>query len=315
MILSRHVIPAFLAASFLVIGCSNTANIKVNKYLSDGEQPLTVAVLPFTKSSDISEEEGPDWLLREVFFNYFSYQGYRDIPLEEVDRRLKQAGLEKPADLTSVSPAELRRALGVDGVIHGHIIAANNITAGVFAETRIEARLELIDLRSGESLWQIEHKESEMSGILQSSLITMYEDQMDNLDAYGAYYKVAESFSIKVIDQIPDPAGIRSADIKLPVIEDITANIQPDRIFAAAEVIEVRITGEAGLKAHFDIGSWRTAIPMVEVQPGHYEGRYIVRPDDLAQNVLIVGSLKNEEGFIRKKVYRSSRLQIAGNGV
>ena len=315
MILSRHVVLAFLAASFFVIGCSNTANIEINKTLSDGEQPLTVAVLPFTKSSDISKEEGPDWLLREVFFDYFSYQAYRDIPLEEVDRRLDQAGFGNTADIKAASPSELRSALGADAVIHGHILSANNITAGIFAETRIEARLELIDLRSGESLWQIEHTESEMSGILQSSLVTMYEDQRDNLDVYNAYYKVAESFSIKAIDQIPDPSGIRSADIKLPGIEDITANIHPDKIFAANEVIEVRMTGEAGLKAHFDIGSWRTAIPMKEVQPGHYEGRYTVRPEDLAKNVLIIGSLKNEQGFIRKKVYRSSRLQIAGNGV
>ena len=112
MILSRHIVLAFLAASFFVIGCSNTVNIKVNKTLSDEEQPLTVAVLPFTKSSDISKEEGPDWLLREVFFNYFSYQGYRDIPLEEVDRRLDQAGFGNTTDLKAASPSELRSALG-----------------------------------------------------------------------------------------------------------------------------------------------------------------------------------------------------------
>lgn len=310
----RHVGLAFLATSIFLIGCANTANIKITNALPDKDLPMTVAILPFTKSDDISKEEGPDWLLREVFFNYFSYLAYNDISLEEVDRRLKQAGYENTADLAKIPHDELRKALGADAIIYGHIVRANNITALVYAETRIEARLKMIDLRTGEKLWDIEHNETEMSGILQSSLVTMYEDQRDNLDVNEAYYKIAESFSIKAVDKIADPSEYRAAHIKLPSIKTISTNIQPDKFFSANDVIEIRMTGEPGLIAQFDLGNWKTAIPMMETSPGRYEGRYQVRQEDQAENILIIGSLKNEEGFVRKKVYRSASLQITGNG-
>jgi len=315
MFIAKYVGSVILIASFLLTGCTNTANLVTHKVLADNDLPLTVAILPFSKEADIPAEEGPDWLLREVFFNYFGYEGYTDMPLEEVDRRLKNNGYITAEDIKGITPSELQKVLGVDAVIHGHIIAANNFTGGIYAETRIDAQLTMTDLRSGELLWEIEHTEIESSGILQSSLVTIVQDQSANLEVYDAYYKVAETFANKVIHQIPDPAHSRLAGVQLPRIEKIQTNIQQDKFFAAHDMILVRIIGHPGLTAHFDIGSWKTGIPMKEIIPGLYEGSYQVQPEDQVDKALIIGSLKNKEGLIGKKVYRSASTQIIGNGV
>ncbi len=313
MFIARNIGLVVLVASFLLTGCTNTVNLKTHQVLANNDLPLTVAILPFTKDADIPAEEGPDWLLREVFFNYFGYEGYTDIPLEEVDRRLKKSGHK--TDIREIPASELRKALGVDAVIYGHILAANNFTGGIYAETRIKAQLSMTDLRSGEELWEMEHTEVDSSGILQSSVVTIIQDQSANLEVYDAYYKVAETFVNKVIDQIPDPAQARMAGVKLPHIKNIQTNIQQDKFFAAHDIIQVRIIGNPGLTAQFDIGSWKTGIPMQEITPGRYEGSYKIQPEDQVDKVLIIGSLKNKEGFIGKKVYRSASTQIIGNGV
>jgi len=306
---------AVLLASFLLSGCSNTANLKSQKILADSDLPLTVAILPFSKEADIPAEEGPDWLLREVFFNYFTYEGYTDMPLEEVDRRLKNSGLNSSDDISQASIPDLQKALGVDAVIHGHIMAANNFTGGIYAETRIGAKLDMTDLRNGDKLWEIEHTEIETSGILQSSVVSIIQDQSSNLEVYEAYYKVAETFTNKVIKHIPDPALSRMAGVKLPQIKKIQTNISKGKFFAPRDMIFVRLIGQPGLTAKFDIGSWKTGIPMQEITPGLYEGSYQIQPEDQVDKALIIGTLKDKEGFIGKKVYRSASAQIIGNGV
>jgi len=315
MLIARNIGIVVLFASFLLTGCTNTANLKTNNVLAETDHPLTVAILPFSKEADIPAEEGPDWLLREVFFNYFSYEGYTDIPLDEVDRRLKVGGLTTVEAIKQTPPSELQKILGVDAIINGHILAANNFTGGVYAETRIGATLIMTDLRTGEQLWEVEHTEIESSGILQSSVVAIVQDQVANLEVYDAYYKVAETFTNKVLEQIPDPASARMAGVKLPKIEKIQTNINQNKHFATHDTILVRIIGHPGLTAQFDIGSWKTGIPMKEVTPGRYEGSYEVKPEDYVDKALIIGSLKNKKGFIGKKVYRSASTHIIGNGV
>jgi len=81
-------------AMALVLGACGTANVQVYKKMDPGASYAgSVAVLPFTTADDMLEKEKkPHEILREVFFNYFSYLGYTDLPLKEVDRRLEAEG-------------------------------------------------------------------------------------------------------------------------------------------------------------------------------------------------------------------------------
>jgi hypothetical protein len=64
--------------------------------------------------------------------------------------------------------------------------------------------------------------------------------------------------------------------------------------------------GESDLVGHFDIGNFKTGIPMKEVSPGLYTGSYRVKKGDKIDNALIVTSLSNEEGLTAKKFYKKA---------
>ena len=111
---------------------------------SNWDYPRTVAILPFSYDSEIPESKRPHIILRKLFFNYFSYLGYTDLPLNTVD--LKVASTKKLEDnLDNIPNSELRKMLGTDAIIRGHVLNATNFTAGIYAETSIRAKLEMID--------------------------------------------------------------------------------------------------------------------------------------------------------------------------
>jgi hypothetical protein len=72
------------------------------------------------------------------------------------------------------------------------------------------------------------------------------------------------------------------------------------------DLIYVSIKGESNLVGHFDIGNFKTGIPMKEVSPGLYTGNYRVKNGDKIDNALILTSLSNEEGLTAKKFYKKA---------
>ena len=85
-----------MICTIFLMGCG-AAHVKVYKDLNSGfyipkdSNPYAVAILPFETDEELSRDK-PDIILREVFFAYFSYLGYADMPPAEVDRKLKAAG-------------------------------------------------------------------------------------------------------------------------------------------------------------------------------------------------------------------------------
>lgn len=299
----------FLSGVFLALfaGCG-TAQVDIYRFVDQGKNyPLTVAVLPFLINQEISPEKQPNVILREVFYNYFSYLGYTDVPLEEVDRKLAKAGYTH-YDISSRPNAaqELKQILGVDAVIFGKVLDATNFTGGIHSQTTINAELTMIDLDSGKPLWATEHTERAYAGIATPAVVDIIRDQMDNAKVQEAYYHIAESFSIKVLNQVPDPSEMRQKDIHLPSIDSIETNIHSGHKLRSGDRIYVSLRGQPGLTACFDIGSWKTGIPMKEISPGFYTGSYRVVKTDKLDSALIIGTLKNKQGLARKKIYRST---------
>ena len=305
-----------LICLFLSIFLANcgAARVQVYQYPHPGDFPHTVAVLPFTSDKDIVDPEKPHSILRQVFFNYFSYFGYTDMPLEEVNSRLHKAGY-KLHEATTMSVKELREVLGVDAVIRGHVLEANNFTGGFYAETRIRAHLRMVDLKHDRIIWETEHQELDNTSILALTVVDTIQSQITNANASEAYAKVAEAFTLKILDEIPDPAELRQTEVRLPKIHSITANVGIARRLTPNEIVRVTMTGEPGLMASFDIGGWKKSVPMMEKKPGYYEGSYQVMAQDRIAETLIVASLKDKSGVIGKKVFRAGIRESAANTV
>ena len=69
-------------------------------------------------------------------------------------------------------------------------------------------------------------------------------------------------------------------------------------------MIYVSLKGDPGLTGYFDIGSWKSNIPLKEIVPGLYTGSYTIKTSDQVTSSLIIGTLKNKNGLTGKKFYK-----------
>ncbi len=307
----RIFLAGILGLTLLLGGCGTAEVIVRQPVKSFQDYPRSVAILPFRLAKTIETQEEPQKIFRKVFFDYFCYLGYDDMDIEEVDRRLKQFKIEEE-DIPNISAEKWRTILGVDALIKGFIWDANNFTGGIHAETTINAKLEMLDLRTGETLWDVDHSEMSYSGIAIPSVVTMVKGQMANTDAQLSFYKTAESFSMQAMKGIPNPSDTRKVKTALPMITRIEANLKSSRAVHPGETIHVSVFGQPGMEASFDIGSWRSGIAMKETSPGTYEGEYLFKPEDNILNAFIIGTLRNEKGITGKKFYKVALVTVRG---
>ncbi|VAX28314.1 hypothetical protein MNBD_NITROSPINAE05-403 [hydrothermal vent metagenome] len=302
----KHVFSTLICC-LAFVSCSSP-KVQVSKFLTNNSaSPKSVAILPFTLEDSIQkkEKEFPHIIFREVFFNNFSYLGYNDMALDEVDQKLHHAGVQIE-NASKLRYRELKEILGVDSVVIGHIIEANNFTGGLYSETLLRAKIEMIDLNTGNSLWEVDHTEMDYSGIASPTIVDIIQEQVENAKVTQAYQKNAEMFSQRIISQIPDPAGKRLEEVSLPSISSIETNIRPNQKLKPDDSIYVSMRGQPKLNATFDIGSWKTSIPMKEVSPGLYTGSYVIKQEDKVLNAFIIGTLKNLKGLASKKYFKTA---------
>ena len=296
--------------SFIFVGCG-TVDLEIRQSNTNiGMQPRSVAILPFTLEEQVHEDVSPNDLFRDCFYNYFSFLGYVDLPLETINDKLSQVGLTDNKKILELSPERLREILGVDAVIRGRVLSANNFTGGIHAETSIKAKIDMLDLRTGDILWETEHKESTYSGILSPTIVEIIQDQMENVKVHQAFFRTAEIFSISMMKEIPDPADSWTEEIRLPIITSIETNLKPSLKLKPNDKIYINLKGDPGLTGYFGIGSWKSDIPLKEIVPGLYTGSYTIKASDDVSSSLIVGTLKDKNGLTGKKFYKNGMVQF-----
>ncbi len=301
---------SLVLSSIIFVGCG-TVDLEIRQNNTNiSMQPRSVAILPFTLEEPVHEDVSPHELFRACFYNYFSFLGYVDLPLDTINEKLSQAGLTDNKKILELSPEKLREILEVDAVIRGRVLSANNFTGGIHAETSIKAKIDMLDLRTGDILWETEHKESTYSGILSPTIVEIIQDQMDNVKVHQAYYKTAEIFSISMMKEIPDPADSWTEKIRLPKITSIETNLKPSLKLKPDDRIYVNLKGDPGLTGYFGIGSWKSDIPLKEIVPGLYTGSYTIKSSDDVSSSLIVGTLKDKNGLTGKKFYKDGMVQF-----
>lgn len=117
--------------------------------------PRSIAVLPFGNM-------GPDLdatpLVRPIVAERLRYKGYLVPALSEVDQILKENGVMISHDVHMFTPRELGEMLGVDAAMFGIVTDFTTKFAALYASVAVQLRLELVDCRTGETLWQNEQR-------------------------------------------------------------------------------------------------------------------------------------------------------------
>ena len=136
--------------------------------------PQSVAVLPM---DNMSPDLDATPLVRPIVQQRMIYKGYNCVPLGQIDSALKEKGVMVSHDVYMFKPRELGELLGVDAVIYGTITEFNKHYAVMYADILVGIQLEMVDTRTGESLWKSEHVSEENTALLNIILLATQLDK------------------------------------------------------------------------------------------------------------------------------------------
>lgn len=142
-----------LAVSLLVLlatGCATTQ--PAFDYTAFKEsRPSSILVLPPLNQS-------PDVLATDSVFSQVTLPlaeaGYYVFPVTLVHETFRQNGLSHPADIHEVELSKLKDIFGADAALYITIGQYGTTYAVIASESRVSAGARLVDLRTGDVLWQ-----------------------------------------------------------------------------------------------------------------------------------------------------------------
>jgi hypothetical protein len=80
--------------------------------------------------------------------------GYYVVPVAEMDETFKHNGLTTPSDIQNVPAGKLRQIFGADAALYTAVTNYGTKYQVVGSNTVVTANAKLVDLRSGDELWQ-----------------------------------------------------------------------------------------------------------------------------------------------------------------
>ncbi|RKT13460.1 hypothetical protein B0G69_6613 [Paraburkholderia sp. RAU2J] len=114
-------------------------------------QPRSILVLPpVNETTDVNATAS---MLSQMTMP-LAEAGYYVMPVALVEETFKQNGLTSPAEIAQVAPEKLRSIFGADAVLYTKITQYGSVYRIVDSTSVVDASAKLIDLKSGDVLWQ-----------------------------------------------------------------------------------------------------------------------------------------------------------------
>ena len=113
-------------------------------------QPRSIVVLPV--ENETTEVEAPRFFMATIARPLIA-RGYYVFPVEATSEILASEGLTDGAELRAVEPGSYRKYLGADGVLFVTIKTWDTMYAIISSTVTVTLEYDLIDTRSGTSVW------------------------------------------------------------------------------------------------------------------------------------------------------------------
>lgn len=140
---------AALALLALVTGCATVTPYDYTAFIN--AKPATLLVLPpLNDSPEIKATPGV-WAQATL---PLAEAGYYVLPVTLVDETFRQNGLTDANDIQNVSIEKLHEFFGADAAVYLHIKQYGTTYAVIGSDTRVEVDGRIVDLRSGDVLWE-----------------------------------------------------------------------------------------------------------------------------------------------------------------
>lgn len=113
-------------------------------------RPASILVLP--PINDTPEVLATPSVLAQLTLP-LAESGYYVLPVSLVDETLKRNGVQTAADTHQITPAKLREIFGADAVLYVAVKRYGSVYKVLSSDTVVTLEAKLVDLRSGELLW------------------------------------------------------------------------------------------------------------------------------------------------------------------
>jgi len=176
----------FLQTGILIFFLACAGNRPVSALHPDFYQrrPNLIAVLPMDNMS-VDLDATP--LVRPIVYQRLIYQGYRCLPLDQLDQKLKDNGAMISHDVYMFTPRELGNLLGVDALVYGTVTEFNKHYAFLYSDIIVGLSLEMVDARTGETLWKSEETSTQNTLLDSLFLAARFRQPEQSLAAVLAY--------------------------------------------------------------------------------------------------------------------------------
>jgi len=114
-------------------------------------QPRSILVLPpVNETSDVAATYG---MLSQMTLP-LAESGYYVVPVAVMDETFKQNGLTNAVEIQGTPPAKLREIFGADAALYSKVTQYGTVYRILSSATVVSASAKLVDLRTGDVLWQ-----------------------------------------------------------------------------------------------------------------------------------------------------------------
>ena len=114
-------------------------------------QPRSILVLPpLNETSDVKATSG---MLAQMT-RPLAESGYYVLPVAVMDETFKQNGLTVPTDIQQVSATRLQSIFGADAALYTEVTQYGSVYKVLDSDTVVTASAKLVDLKTGDVLWQ-----------------------------------------------------------------------------------------------------------------------------------------------------------------
>jgi len=272
-------------------------------YIKAKDLPRVIAVLPPTFEDQDQSSPLVKKLIRSTLQNYLVGKGFSVKTFQYVDNTLEDK------DLKELSIEDIAHLLKVDGVVCTHTYTVSDLNIALLQYYKVDAEVSLY-AGDGKLLgkWREASSKRKVSiamdpvgaaaAVLGDIISTSGEAQLKSV-IYDWAWKISN-----VLPGFPESS-------KIPQITKVITNIQQP-IFKMDEKIAVVMEGDKNLEVTLDIGDFRKDINMVEFEPGHYKGIYVVQQGDSTRNQILAIKASKPDGTKREWLEMDRVINIDG---
>ncbi|KAF1026236.1 MAG: putative lipoprotein [Burkholderia plantarii] len=193
-------LPAVLSLVVLLGACAQTAKQPDYTALRKSKPSSILVLPPVNDTTDVAATYG----MLSQMTRPLAESGYYVIPVAVMDETFRQNGLTQAAEIEGVPAAKLREIFGADAALYSKLTRYGSVYQIVDSTTVVAASARLVDLRTGDVLWQGEA----------SATGTEAGGSRMSLDGMGIVGLLAQGVTRQVVhsltDEAHDVAGLTS---------------------------------------------------------------------------------------------------------